>query len=144
MITKKRAKKSEAAGKKTAKKKGASAKKLQERDPEEVRENITKMVQNEAEKLAQAVMGVGMTGQLAPVKYLLEMAHLYPKADDGSEATKDEDCLAKTLLDRLNIPDTPVAGEDEDVVVIPAKKAEVKAERPEGAEVREEEEVPVG
>jgi len=143
MITKKKAKKGEAAGKKTAKKKGASAKKLQERNPEEVRENITKMVQNEAEKLAQAVMGVGMTGQLAPVKYLFEMAHLYPKADDGSEATKEEDSLAKTLLDRLNIPDTPVAGEDEDVVVIPAKKAEVKADQPEGAEVREEE-VPVG
>ena len=139
MIKKKKAKKSEAAGKKTAKK-GAAAKKLKERDPEEVRENITKMVQDQAEELAQAVMGVGMTGQLAPVKYLFEMAHVYPKVVDGSEATRDEDCLAKTLLDKLNIPDTPVAGEDEDGVVTPAKKTE----QPEGAEVHAEEEVPVG
>ena len=139
---KKAQKKSDAAGKKSAKKKGET-KKLKERDPEEVRQNISKMVQDQAEELAGAVIGVGMTGQLAPVKYLFEMAHVYPKVVDGSEATKHEDSLAETLLKHLNIPDTPIAGDDEDVVVIPAaKKAE--PEKTESEPEVQEEEVPVG
>jgi len=144
MIRKKKTKKSEAAGKKTAKKKGASKKTLTERDPEQVRENISKLVQDQAEELAEAVIGVGMTGQLAPVKFLFEMAHLYPKVTDGSEATKDEDCLAQTLLKRLNLPETPIVEEDEGAVVIPAKDPEqAEKDQAEKNEVQEEE-VPVG
>ncbi len=142
MIRKKKTKKSEAAGKKTAKKKGASKKTLTERDPEQVRENISKLVQDQAEELAEAVIGVGMTGQLAPVKFLFEMAHLYPKVNDGSEATKNEDCLAQTLLKRLDLPETPIVEEDEGAVVIPAKDESTAAL--EKAEVRDEEEVPLG
>jgi hypothetical protein len=33
---------------------------------------------------------------------------------DGSQATTDKDCPAKTLLDRLNIPDKPVGRDQED------------------------------
>jgi len=100
-------------------------------------------VQDQAEELAEAVIGVGMTGQLAPVKFLFEMAHLYPKVNDGSEATKNEDCLAQTLLKRLDLPESPIVEEDEGAVVIPAKKDESTAAL-EKAEVHDEEEVPVG
>jgi len=141
MIKKKRAKKSEAAGKKSAKKKGESKKTLKARDPEQVRENISKMVQEQAEELAEAVIGVGMTGQLAPVKFLFEMAHVYPKAADGSDATKDEDCLAKTLLNHLHISDTPVGGEDDEFVASPEKK---EAETVQTLAEVKDEEVPVG
>lgn len=36
------------------------------------------------------------------------MASIYPPATDGSQSSKDEDCFAKTLLKRLNLPDEPV------------------------------------
>ena len=64
------------------------------------------MVEAQAGIMAQAVMD-GQKGQLATVKYLLEAASIYPPSTDGSHATADEGCLAKTLLQRLNIPDEP-------------------------------------
>jgi hypothetical protein len=60
------------------------------------------------------------------------MAGVYPPSTDGNVSTTDEDCLAKTLLDRLNIPASPVVHderekeEDEEVVVIPASVGELK------------------
>jgi hypothetical protein len=55
------------------------------------------------------VIGETKKGQLAPLKYLFEMASIYPPAPDGSQATTEEDCLAKILLDGLNIPIKPAA-----------------------------------
>jgi hypothetical protein len=81
-------------------------------NPAEVRNDIAKIVRSGAKKITKAVMDQAMTGQLAPAKYLFEVAAIYPPSTDGSDATADEDCLAKTLLDRLNIPDKPV-GRDE-------------------------------
>jgi hypothetical protein len=62
--------------------------------------------------MAQAVID-GEKGQLATVKYLFEVAEIYPPATDGSQTSADEECLARTLLNRLNIPDEPI-GRDED------------------------------
>jgi len=121
-MIKKKAKKKVEAKKGTKKKRTAEENEL---NPEEVRKDISKLVEEHAGKMAQAVIGEGEKGQLAPMKYLFEMAHIFPASMDGSQATKDEDCLAKTLLDRLDISDKPlVHDDDEDIVVIPAKRVE--------------------
>jgi hypothetical protein len=94
-----------------------------------VLKNISALVEAQADKLAEAVIGEGMKGQVSPVKYLFEMAHIYPQPPAAIAPTKDEDSLAETLLDRLKIPKTPMVHdelqkeeEDEDVVVIQPKK----------------------
>lgn len=103
------------------------------------------MVEAEAELLAGAVIEEGKKGQLATVKYLFEVAHIYPQAPEGELSTTDEESLAKTLLDRLNIPDEPVIHDlyekGEDIVVIPARPApEVDSEK----QIQEADSVPLG
>jgi hypothetical protein len=100
-----------------------------ELNPEQVLKNISALVEAQADKLAEAVIGEGMKGQVSPVKYLFEMAHIYPQPPAAIAPNKDEDSLAETLLDRLKIPKTPMVHdelqkeeEDEDVVVIQPKK----------------------
>ncbi len=78
----------------------------------EVRNDIAKIVKSGAKKITKAVMEQAMTGQLAPAKYLFEVAAIYPPASDGSEASTDEECFAQTLLKRLDIPDKPIALDD--------------------------------
>jgi len=104
--------KSKAIKKKTAKKKSAGKKK--EFNPAEVRKSIAIMVESEAEEMAEAVIGEGKKGQLATVKYLFEVAKIYPEATDGSQASADEECLAATLLRRLDLPLEPVVRDEED------------------------------
>jgi len=108
--------KKKAKGKKTAKKstkKGAS-RKTKEMNPAEVRHEIAEMVGSEAAEMAQAVIDEGKKGQLATVKYLFEMAEIFPPATDGSQVTTDEECFAKTLMRRLDLPDTPIPLDEED------------------------------
>jgi hypothetical protein len=121
-------------GKKTAKptaKKRAKEKKGPEagdKNSAEVRKDLSKLVRREARQMTRAVIDKGKTGQLPTVKFLLEMAGIFPAPATGDEvSTKDEDSLAETLLDRLGIPKTPVvadqyAKEDEEVVMHPAKE----------------------
>ena len=117
--------------KKTAKKtvkKGTAKKQL---DAAKVREDIAGIVKAGAKGITKAVMLQATQGQLAPAKYLLEMAGVYPLSTDGSQTSKEEDCLAQTLLDRLNIPKTPVVHdelqkEDDDVMVIQSQKEAAK------------------
>lgn len=114
-MSKKRAAKSKATTK-AAKPKSASrtTRAKKHATSAEVRSDIAKMVNSGAKKITKAVMDQAMTGQLAPAKYLFEVAGVYPPLTDGSEATTDEDCFAKTLLDRLNIPTRPIALDEED------------------------------
>lgn len=70
------------------------------------------MVKAEARDITSAVIAQAMNGELAPAKYLFEMAGVYPPATDGSQATTEEDCLAKTLLDRLGPERKPAVTED--------------------------------
>jgi hypothetical protein len=100
--------------KKTTAKKKSAGKKKKEFNPAEVRKIIAIMVESEAEEMAEAVIGEGKKGQLATVKYLFEVAKIYPEASDGSQASADEECLAKTLLRRLDLPEEPVARDEED------------------------------
>ena len=121
-MMKKKAKKS-VAGKKSAKKKGTTKKKGDELNPQGVREQIRRIIEAHAEKMTEAVAGEGEKGQVAPVKYLFEVANIHPAKEDGSEATEREESLAETLLDRLGIPKDPVVAdqyEKEAMVTIPA------------------------
>jgi hypothetical protein len=110
-MKKKTAKKSKTTDKKTAKhsKKGTVTKEL---NPGQVLKDISALVAANADKLAEAVIGEGMKGQVPPVKYLFEMAHIYPQAPAAIEPSKDEESLAETLLDRLKIPKTPVVHDE--------------------------------
>jgi len=149
-MTKKKAKKNKKAAKVTGTKKSAGkGKKEVEKTPAEVRKELAKLILDEAENITNALISQGKIGQVAPAKYAFEVAHIFPETNDGSEATREEDCLAKTLLDRLNIPDKPVGrDEEEDFVTIPPRRVELETEsEPEksGKESADEkeEEVPV-
>jgi len=105
-MIKKKTKKNKKAGKKTGKKKG-EAKAKAETNPAEVRKEVSELVKAHATEMAQAVIGEGNKGQLAPVKYLFEVASIFPPVDDGTQATTEEDCLAKILIDRLRLAAAP-------------------------------------
>jgi len=107
-------KKSKTAAKKTAKKK-SPAKPKQETNPAEVRKEVAKMVEAEAPEMAKAVIDEAKKGQLAPTKFLFEVASIYPPTQDGNQATSEEDCLAKILLDGLKIPIKPGAEKTDDM-----------------------------
>jgi hypothetical protein len=113
-MTKKKAA-SKTGTKKSAKKQKKKVKRgKKELDPVEVRKDIEHMVKSEAGEMAGAVIGEGKKGQLATVKYLFEMAKIFPPSTDGSQATTEEDSLAKTLLHRLNLPEEPIGRDEED------------------------------
>lgn len=97
-----------------AKPKSARPRAKRESNPAEVRKDISKIVRSGARRITKAVMEQAGSGQLAPARYLFEVAGIYPALTDGTFATEDEDCLAKTLLNRLNLPDKPIALDEED------------------------------
>jgi len=105
-MIKKKMRKSKKAGEKTGKKKG-EAKAKAETNPAEVRKEVSELVKAHATEMAQAVIGEGNKGQLAPVKYLFEVANIFPPVDDGTQATTEEDCLAKILIERLRLAAAP-------------------------------------
>ncbi len=108
----------------------SSPRNRKERNPEAVRNDIAKIVESGAKKITKAVMEQAMTGQLAPAKYLFEMASIYPASTDGTFSTVNEESLAATLLRRLDLPDEPIARDEEDPpkTGVPAEKPVVKAE----------------
>lgn len=116
------------AGKKAVRKRKKAD--VAEKDMAEVRKNLSKLVKAEAEHLTQAAIEQGKAGQLPTVKYLLEMAGIFPAGESEQKPpSKDEESLAETLLDRLGIPKEPViadeyAKEDEEIVMLPAKAEE--------------------
>lgn len=98
-----------AAKKTTArKKKGGN----NERDEKEVRKECSELIKEGATLLTAAVIEEGKKGQLGPVKYLFEMANIFPRVEDGSQASAEEDSLAETLLHRLGIPTHPVVADE--------------------------------
>ena len=125
-----------AAGKRTTRRKTTSKKQV---DPAKVREEIAGMVKSGAKDIAEVVMDHAMAGELAPVKFLFEMAGVYPASADASFSSAEEECLAKTLLDRLNIPDSPVVAgqiEGEEMVMKPTRQVENQGEQKD-SEVKE-------
>jgi hypothetical protein len=94
--------KSKAVIRATSKKNSKTAKPV---DLVEVRKDMTNIIGSEATKLAQAVVEEARKGQLAPVKYLFEVAGLYPVSAEAGSAKPEENSLARTLLDRLGLPE---------------------------------------
>ena len=130
--------KKKAKGKKTAKKiQRKSARKVASKDlnPSEVRKDIAAKVEALANELADAVIEEGRKGQLAPVKYLFEMAHIYPEVLEELKLGEDES-LAATLLNKLGIPTDPVIHDmyekGEDIVIPP--RLPVPESKPNGKE----------
>jgi hypothetical protein len=112
-MTKKKAKK-KTTGKAARKKKAGSKKPI---DPGQVRDQISGMVKSGAKEITAAVIGQAKLGQLAPARFLFEVAKIFPPVNDGEAATAEEDCLAKTLLARIDAPKKPPeteAGEEDD------------------------------
>ena len=99
MIKKKAKKTGKVAKKKSGKK---STGKRKQMDAAKVREEIAGLVKAGAPKIAVAVIDQAAHGELAPAKYLFEIAGIFPKPAEGEQATEEEDCLAKTLLARLD------------------------------------------
>src|SRR5438270_7812363 len=116
MIKRKGKKSKKASGKDT--KKAAKTKKIRkskpkkERDAKEVRHECSKLVKEDAREVTVAVIGEAKKGQLGPMKYLFEMANIFPQADDGSQTSAEEESLAETLLNRLGIPTHPVVADE--------------------------------
>lgn len=108
---KKKAKKGKATEKKVVKKPKKKAVK-KDLNPGQVMKDISALVEASAEELATAVIEEGKKGQVSPVKYLFEKAHIFPQATDGSQTSEREESLAETLLDRLKIPKTPVVHDE--------------------------------
>ena len=119
---KKAKKKGKAAGKSKGKK---STKSKKAKSPAEVRQDISKLVSQHAMVMAKAIIGEGEKGQLAPTKYMWELAGVFPTPTDGGVPTEHEESLAETLFRKLNVPTTPVKldEEDEDAVVVIAPRA---------------------
>lgn len=93
-------------------------------DAAQVREEIAGMVKSEAKDITEAVIDLAIHGELAPAKYLFEVAGVFPPSTEPIEGTPREDSLAETLLHRLNIPIEPVnpnQGDDEPVELGEAK-----------------------
>ena len=133
-MIKKKSKKTGKAGKSKGKAKkstkGSSVSRTKKQvDPVEVRKDIAKIVGSGAKKVAKAVMEEAMKGQLAPAKYMFEVAGVYPPVTDGEQATQEEDCLAKTLLARLNIPKKPVQEEEDEPAATGHVDEEKKSEQ---------------
>jgi hypothetical protein len=125
--------KSKASAKKAAKK-SKPEKRKKEFNPAEVRRDIAQMVDSQAARMTQAVIDEGMKGQLATVKYLFEVAEIYPASTDGSYATREEESLAQTLLRRLDLPDEPIGRDEED-----EPKEATPADKPNGTPTDEDE-----
>jgi len=135
---------SKTTAKKTSAKKTSAKRAKKETNAADVRKKVSRMVKAKAVKLAEAVIGktedeVPEDLQLATVKYMFEVAAIYPPQADQDAATADEDCLAKTLLNRLNIPDVPIR-RDEDGDAVSAEKASAGESEGKDSVVKENEE----
>jgi hypothetical protein len=131
MIKKKAKRVGEKATRKAAKEK--ISKKKKETNPAEVRKEISKLVEAGATEMAKAVIADGKTGELATVKYLFHMANIFPSEPDGTQATEEEDCLAKVLLERLKLPVNAQVEEKTEEAAAVAEKVESVGEATEGA-----------
>jgi hypothetical protein len=100
-MTKKKAKKTGTKSAKATPKRRSARKKP--KDVVQVRQEIAEIVKGSANEITEALVDQAIHGQSAQAKYLFEVAKIYP-AVEGEDATQEEDCLAKLLLDKLQPP----------------------------------------
>lgn len=76
-------------------------------DAEQVRQRIRGTVANYAHEMTRAMIGEVIDGgSVAAMRFLLELAGIYP-ANPEMEETNSGESLAKTLLERLGLPEKP-------------------------------------
>jgi len=100
-----------------------------ETNPADVRKQVSRIVEAEAVGMTRAVVDEAKKGQLAPVRYLFEMANIFPTQTDPEKATEEEDCLAKILLSRIEAPAKPESN-DEDELEAAETGTEGEAKKP--------------
>lgn len=76
-------------------------------DFELVRKRISSLVGTQAVGLVKSAIDEAEKGHFAAMKYLFEMIGLYPA--DGEDEAPGEESLARTLLQRLGVPEEPAA-----------------------------------
>jgi len=91
-------------------------------DMVQARENVSDLVRESAAAIANGVIAVAKSGQLASAKYLFEAVGLYPATGQTLEKP-EEDSLAHTLLRRMGLPVEPVVTDDDDVPMVSASDA---------------------
>jgi hypothetical protein len=114
-----------------------------ELNPSAVRKDIAAKVEAEAGELAKAVIEEGKKGQLATVKYLFSMAHIFPEVLEENKL-KEEESLAATLLNKLGIPVEPVIHDlyekGEDIVIPPRQISTAEGDEKSGDHEQEKKE----
>ena len=134
-------KKAKGKGKGTAKKsakkpaKTTTSKAKKPVDMVRVRENINNLVGASAKDIANEVIKVAKTGQLASAKYLFEVVGLYPATEETAAKPLDHS-LAHTLLRRMGLPTEPVICEEDPEPGLATSNAKETAR--ESAELAEE------
>jgi hypothetical protein len=88
-------------------------------DAAQARENVASLVRGSATEIATGVLTLAKAGQLASVKYLFEMAGLYPAIEEAAR-TLPENSLAHTLLRRMGQPTEPATCADDQAAIAPA------------------------
>jgi hypothetical protein len=82
-------------------------------DMAQVRTEILNMVGNSAVAIAREVIDAALGGELAPAKYLFDIAGVHPAIEQTGESDPEGDSLAEILLKRMGLPVEPVSqGED--------------------------------
>ena len=104
-----------------------------------VRQKITKIVSEAAESITRKLVTKAADGELAHSKYVFEMAGVYPMSD--SDAKPEEDSLARTLLQRMGLPTTPMVEDENGEVRVLTVPDVAKAESKPADETRVIEEV---
>jgi hypothetical protein len=107
-------------------------------DMVQARENISDLVRESAAAIANGVILVARSGQLASAKYLFEAVGLYPATVQTPERPV-EDTLAHTLLKRLGLPLEPVVTEDDEIRIKLARDARGMRDERSGPNVEREE-----
>jgi hypothetical protein len=121
------------AGKASEEKEASQAEAANECDFKEVRKDIAKKVGKSAGKIADEVIKVALTGQLAPAKYLFESVGLFPPTEQET-AARPENSLAFTLLRRMGLPTEPIRDDEELPESVPSGGKPLQAKAPEGEE----------
>jgi hypothetical protein len=102
-----------------------------------VRENINNLVGASAKDIANEVIKVAKTGQLASAKYLFEAIGLYPPTEQTASPPV-RDTLAHTLLTRMGLPTEPVITDDDQEPTVLTSKAKSVSDETTAPSVAEE------
>jgi hypothetical protein len=103
----------------------SSDKKMEDANPLEMRRKVTNIVGAKLNEIADATVGEAKKGQLATVKYLFEVAGVYPPSTDSFMNNPEEDTFMQRVVRRLGLPEGPLPSEEDDPpekLVIPAAK----------------------